>query len=210
MCILFRHAHSILAASINKIFMRPAFDKSKSALIWWAAQFGINYTDYVSFFSASAAEAQTFAVNAGTHTQFIDDVGIAWLHDRPYQPGSWGYLEGKAVETHHRIFGTPHDPLYQTAREGMSVYRFDVPDGSYEIQIGLTEINYDKLEQRVFTVYANGSPLFTRLDLMQQYGRYFAVERTAQVQVKDGSGLTIHFEALQGSPIVSFFRIHKL
>lgn len=92
----------------------------------------------------------------------------------------------------------------------MSVYRFDVPDGSYEIQIGLTEINYDKLEQRVFTVYANGSPLFTRLDLMQQYGRYFAVERTAQVQVKDGSGLTIHFEALQGSPIVSFFRIHKL
>jgi beta-galactosidase len=83
-----------------------------------------------------------FAVNAGGEYDYIDRSHVYWEADRPYQPGSWGYVGGEAKLTHRAILGTDDDALYQASREGMKRYQFDVPDGTYEVTLGFTEGDY--------------------------------------------------------------------
>ena len=76
------------------------------------------------------------AVNVGSNCYFQSDAsGLTWLPDQPYREGCWGYIGGKAIQTQKEILLTPDVPLYQTMREGMQAYRFDVPIGSYEVEL---------------------------------------------------------------------------
>ncbi len=74
------------------------------------------------------------AVNAGAEYDYIDRSHTVWQAERPYQRGAWGYIAGEARLTHHAIFGTDDDALYQASREDAR-YQFDVPDGPYEVTV---------------------------------------------------------------------------
>src|SRR4029079_10425648 len=50
---------------------------------------------------------------------YFDSTHIAWEPGRPWQAGSYGTIGGTAVTSHHRIFGTPDDALFQTSLEGV-------------------------------------------------------------------------------------------
>lgn len=169
----------------------------------------VHYTDRGPFFRDPAFEVRVFAVNAGSHYQFVDESGTVWEADRAYEPGGWGHVGGEPARTHHRIHGSSEDPLVQTTREGVRAYRFDVPDGVYDVRLVLAEIQHEQAGQRVFTVEVNGQPVFTHLDLAGEYGRYVAVEREVRVAVRGGEGIVLQLNATVGHPTVSGIRLYR-
>lgn len=125
-----------------------------------------------------------WAVNIGSNCHFQSDAtGVTWLPDRPYTKGGWGYIGGKAIQTQTEIYQTPDGPLYQTMREGMEAYRFDVPPGVYELELLFADIRHpqaasayllDRREQTTataggFVVYANGKVIESALTSLQPF-----------------------------------------
>ena len=169
----------------------------------------VRYTDRASFFRSADSDVRSFAVNAGSHYAFVDPSGRTWEADRPYETGGWGYVGGKPHLFHHRIFGTSDHPLYQAIREGADSYRFDVPDGAYDVAVRLVEMRHDSAGRRVFGVTVNDQPIFDAVDLAGQYGRYVAVERTIRTRATGGRGITVRFTPTTGTPTVSGILVHR-
>ena len=89
----------------------------------------------------AAHPVRALAVNVGSNAQYADDEGIVWLEDRPYAPGSFGYVGGTRglLAREIVITDTRQTPLYSTYRAGLSAYRFDVPDGEYAVTLLFAE-----------------------------------------------------------------------
>lgn len=86
--------------------------------------------------TADAEGALEIAVDVGSDCCFTSDrSGTAWLPDRPYAEGGWGYLGGEADATQAEIACTEDGPLFQTLRRGLDGYRFDLPNGTYEVEL---------------------------------------------------------------------------
>ena len=82
------------------------------------------------------------AVNLGSSCYYQSDKSaLTWLPDQPYSEGGWGYIGGKPVQTQTEIHLTADGPLYQTMRDGMEAYRFDVPNGRYEVELLSADIS---------------------------------------------------------------------
>jgi beta-galactosidase len=174
----------------------------------------VYYEDRTMLFAGAGAEpaARVLAVNAGAHYQFVDRQGVVWEADRPYEPGSWGYIEeGRTRRTHHAIQSTADEPLFQATREGAPLeYRFDVPDGTYEVQLLFAEIEHDEAGARTFSVHVNGNPVISDLDLIAQDGRYVAAQRTIEVTAVDGAGIDILLRPTTGTAAISGISIGRL
>lgn len=82
------------------------------------------------------------AVNVGSHCFYTSDESqLTWLPDQPYTEGSWGYIGGESKSSQGQIRNTNDGPLFQTLRSGIEGYRFDVPNGDYEIEFLFTDIS---------------------------------------------------------------------
>jgi beta-galactosidase len=164
----------------------------------------IHYEDRASFFRDAGSDARVFAVNAGSHYQYVDAEGVSWEADHPYQPGGWGHLGGKPDLRHHRVFGSRGEhALYQATLEGGEGYRFDVPDGSYEVRLLVVDMVEAQPGARVFDVSVNGRSVFDELDLVAQYGRHVAVDRTMLVEAEGSGGIEVKLTASTGSTTIS-------
>lgn len=159
------------------------------------------FEDRVTIVYADRTGGGLFAVNAGGHYGYLDEAHVYWEPDRAYTPGSWGYVGGKPSRTHHRIFGTNEDALYQAVRKGMDRYRFDVPDGVYEVTLGFVET---AAENRVFSVAVNGTPMTTSPEL------YTATQRSVITEARSGTGIRIEFTASSGESIVSSIMVRRV
>lgn len=99
------------------------------------------------------SEHQELAVNVGSECYYTSDHSqLTWVADKPYTEGSWGYIGGNEKQTQTEIHGTREGPLFQTWREGGDGYRFDVANGTYEIEVMLTKdmAAYDGGEAAVY------------------------------------------------------------
>lgn len=167
----------------------------------------VYYEDRTMFFAGAGGEAgaRMLAVNAGAHYQFVDRQGVVWEADRPYEPGSWGYVaEGRTRRTHHAIRGTEDEPLFQATREGVPLeYRFDLPDGTYEVRLLFAEIEHDAAGARMFSVHVNGQPVISDLDLTSQDGRYVATQRAIEVTAVNGAGIDVLLRPKTGMAAIS-------
>jgi beta-galactosidase len=109
------------------------------------------------------------------------------------------------------ILGTDEDPLFQAFRRGMDGYRFDVPDGDYELELRFTEYWPNTPGQRIFRISCNGEVLIDRLDLAESPGARRALSRTfANLRAADGKGLRVRFEAIVAKPVVSALRVRRV
>ncbi len=154
--------------------------------------------------------AAEIAVNVGATWQFIDRAGVTWEPDRAYTPGSWGWVGGGApASTNHRIYDTADDPLLQTAREGAAAWRFDVPDGRYEVELRFVETLHDNPGERVFDVDVNGLTLAERLDLAAVPGRWHARTVVVEVDAADGHGIVAKLSARAGTTTISAIRVTR-
>ena len=117
------------------------------------AVFDVRVKEGENVFRALAGQAEDVAiifchspidisVNVGSNCYYQSaKSGVTWQPDRPYASGSYGYIGGKAVQTQTEILLTEDNPLYQTMREGLDGYRFDVPAGTYELELLMTDIH---------------------------------------------------------------------
>ncbi|HEU4522095.1 MAG TPA: glycoside hydrolase family 2 TIM barrel-domain containing protein [Thermoanaerobaculia bacterium] len=170
-----------------------------------------SYEDRVTIVYADRTAGGFFAVNAGAHYGHLDEAHVYWEPDRAYVPGSWGYTGGKPSRTHHRIFGSNEDPLYQAAREGMEGYHFDVPDGVYEVTLGFAETSRDAAPgKRVFSVSVNGIPVIRDLDLAAAHGAYAATRRTTVAEARSEGGLRIEFRASAGEASIASIMVRRV
>jgi beta-galactosidase len=150
------------------------------------------------------------AVNVGSPAQFIDAAGHVWEKDQPYSPGGWGYEGGTPDSTSQNTLESQDDPLYQTMRQGLAVYRFDVPDGSYEIELRFAEHSRQKPGERVFSVSLNEEVAIAQLDLVKESGAGCALVRTFRVNAARGRGVAVQFKSIVGEPVLSAVRIRRL
>lgn len=171
------------------------------------------------------------AINVGSNCYFTDDQsGFTWVADKEYTPGSWGYVGGaiqrsfpERIGIQVEIKNTRNIPLYQTARKGIKAYKFDVPDGDYEITIGFAEPGANNTfiindlgfnpnntkDNSVFSVSINGAEKITALDLLNTYGAVTAVDKTFMISAEKGIGITVDFTAVKGETLLSVIKIRR-
>ncbi|MBP7793171.1 MAG: cellulase family glycosylhydrolase [Candidatus Goldbacteria bacterium] len=117
--------------------------------------------------------------------------GITWLADRAYTAGGWGYVGGSTADRGSlSIANTTDDTLYNTERYGNPTYRFDVPNGTYEVTLKFAETYWTATGARVFDVLMEDVIVLDNLDVYAQVGSNAAYDRTFIVEVTDGQ-LTI-------------------
>jgi beta-galactosidase len=149
------------------------------------------------------------AVNVGGKAEVVDADGVIWVGDRPYTPGRYGYIGGEATQLSKElpVRGTPQTPLYFTHRAGIEGYRFDVPDGDYELELRFVEPTATGPKQRVFDVRVNGRTVVANLDLLVTAGTGWAVPITTTVHVQRGEGVQVTFPATVGKAVLSGIRV---
>lgn len=165
----------------------------------------------IDYHVVSAASPE-ISVNVGSNADLIDEQNRVWLADQPYSLGSWGFVGERSkfiysAPPDRNILGTTSDPLYQTMQEGLSAYRFDIPDGNYDVELLFAETKFDQPGKRVFSVKINGKTVIENLDLAATAGPRHAFEKKFAVAIKDG--LTIEFVPTVGEPILSGIRVTR-
>jgi hypothetical protein len=122
---------------------------------------------------------------------YTDASGQVWQADYGFNVGTPKIIREKTSNT--------SDPaLYQTARwNGNSavplVYAFQVPNGSYHVNLYLAEAVLLRIGARVFDVKMQGSMVFPHLDIFREAGANASLVKGAQVTVSNGT-LSIEFD----------------
>ncbi|MEJ5199044.1 MAG: malectin domain-containing carbohydrate-binding protein [Anaerolineae bacterium] len=149
-------------------------------------------------------------VNAGSVT-FTDSLGQVWAADQSYSAGGWGYVGGSAKSSKTAVVGTVDDLLYQKYREGMSSYRFSVPNGPYQVTLRFAEFAASKAGARVMKITMNDLLVEGGLDVFAVAGKATALDKTYVVAVTDGQ-ITIAFAQVSGTlkPMVSAIEVKGL
>ncbi len=165
------------------------------------------------------------AINVGSNCFFTsDESGLTWVPDRKYTEGGWGYVGGKEKTTQTEIHLTADGPLYQTMRENIEEYRFDVPAGRYEVELlfadpdgttaspvyllGKTEEN-TRNKCNVFSVSIDGQMVEEGLSPARDAGSFHAAKRRYVVSHEDGS-LMVAFGPKVGRTYLSGIKIRKI
>jgi hypothetical protein len=150
-----------------------------------------------------------YCINAGGPA-YVDGGGATWQADQMYVLGGWGTTDGSVYSTTRAIGGTSDDPLYQTERwwHGTGVYKFTVPNGTYNVTLRLAEIyEYAFETSRVTDIYVEGVLRQANVDIAQVVGLYNAYDITITgVTVSDGV-LQIDLVPKKGAPKVSAIRV---
>jgi beta-galactosidase len=156
------------------------------------------------------------AVNCGSYCFLNNDKqnNFLWLPDKEYTKGSWGYIGGSYYKRNNDILGTPYtifntdlNPLFQTKLVGLNAYRFDVPDGEYELT--LCWAIYPG-ENSVFDVNINHQQMIQNLDFKKQYGVCKAVSIRYRVLVSDSKGLQVDFVPKEGKAFLNGVSLRKV
>lgn len=164
------------------------------------------------------------AINVGSNCFFTsDESGLTWVPDQAYTEGGWGYVGGKEKTTQTEIHLTADGPLYQTMREGVEEYRFDVPAGSYEVELlfadpdGITASPVyllDRAEENTtkktnaFAVSIDGRTVEESLSPARDAGSFHAVKRRYVVS-HEGGCLRVTFTPKAGKTYLSGIKLRR-
>lgn len=163
--------------------------------------------------------------------------GELFLPEQEYSSDrSWGYVGGEAVVqnglpavgTALNIYETDDDPIFQSHREGIEQFIFDVEDGVYEITVLLADpkpvkarkaLVYELSQEekskaidqdRIFSITVNGDQFLEDIDINRDYGNRTAVTEKFKIAVTDGKGIKINFKSTVGKTVASGIKIKQL
>jgi hypothetical protein len=165
-------------------------------------------SDFSAEVSTSTGSSPSYnqRVNAGGKA-FIDGASNQWGADQPYRAGGWGYVGGGTWSTPDVIANTTADPLYQTERYGTFSYKFDIPNGHYDVVLHFAEIYWNGSGQRLFDVRIEGALALDNYDIYKAAGHDVAMSLTFPgVLVADGQ-LSIEFAAVKDLAKISAIHI---
>jgi beta-galactosidase len=178
----------------------------------------------------------SLAVNVGSHQYFWDKINhVTWIPEQPYKPGQWGYIGGTVYSpdsTKHqgipsKIEGTINHPLFQSLREGIQGFKFDVADGKYQISLLFAEpgagnrktLVYDLSKAagsaadhagREFDIFINHQKVISNLNLARDYGALHAVTITTEAIATNNEGLDIKFSPISGQAVLSGIKLVRV
>ena len=154
-----------------------------------------------------------YLVNCGSDAGYTDTAGQTWRADQSYEDGGWGYVGDTAPFAVSRSIDNTTDPtLYQTQRwsEGAFGYQFDVPNGTYEVELHFAELYRRSANLRKFDVILEGQTVLADLDVFASAGGAFrALIRTFMVTVSDGE---LNVDLARGSadnPMLNALKVVK-
>ena len=135
-------------------------------------------------------------VNAGGG-RYVDGKGRVWAADQAYTPGGWGYTGGyTSTTTGSQKVDEVDDPqLYATERYWLDRggYRFDVPNGTYDVELLFAETLRDGKSLRIFDVSIEDKPVLQNFDIWATAGGFYkGITLRFQTTVSDGQ-LNIDF-----------------
>ncbi|HEY5326274.1 MAG TPA: glycoside hydrolase family 2 TIM barrel-domain containing protein, partial [Mucilaginibacter sp.] len=184
---------------------------------------GINYEDFTDInfqmqpvlLKDRSCPFNELNVSLGDTRSYTDDkLQQFWLPEKPYTPGSWGYIGGHVFTmkdtnlqkfgTNKNILGTHHDPIYATQRVAIDDFKLDVPDGKYQVALLFAELLSNKEREaadRSFDVFINGQKVLEGLgdDNYLEPERAFSVRYT--ISVINGNGIDVSFKPIKGESI---------
>ena len=138
-------------------------------------------------------------VNVGGSKHVFPD-GTGYSADRRFTDGAWGWLGTSTTRSTTRgIAGTTLDAVYRSQREGAFSYRFTVPNGRYLVRLEFAELTAMPEFGRIMDVRAEGALAVNNLDVAGAVGRYRALRRDIEVEVRDGV-LGLRFVTAHGKP----------
>lgn len=171
------------------------------------------------------SEGDELAINMGSNCFFTSALSnLTWLPDRPYVPGSWGYVSGEARSTTSEIVNTVDVPLYQTRREGEFTYKIDAPDGNYEVELLMADVTRpaaqlanllgkNKSEETAgetrFNIVICGRQVETNFSPADG-GRYRTAFKRRYIVCNEEGCITIALEAVKEKPFISGIKVRKL
>ncbi|WP_396600616.1 glycoside hydrolase family 2 TIM barrel-domain containing protein [Algibacter sp. R77976] len=160
------------------------------------------------------------AVNVGSYCYFIetDNVDYLWVPDKAYEKGSFGYVGGdylrfkskrrNNIGTNVSVKGTDNDPIYQTQLIGLEAYKFDVPNGTYELSLLMAELKTK--DDNVMDIMVNGKTLWKEINIKQEYGDNRGVTKRFLITVENDKGVTIDFNAKKGKTRLSGIKLRSV
>jgi beta-galactosidase len=187
----------------------------------------VRFSAIPSVLDANNMEGLELAINVGSNSFFTSaESQLTWLPDQAYQPGGWGYLTREATQadgTTSQIHLTTDNPLYQSLLKDLSGYRFDVPEGLYEVELLFADIygessnlayllsdkEGEKTTTAVFKISMNGEEVEEGFSPSQLAGPFTAIKKRYIVEVEN-EGLKIEFEPVNNSPFLNGIKIRKL
>ncbi len=159
---------------------------------------------------------------------FTDKWGHQWLPDLPYDAAngfgsfSWtGQFNGlhpafaSQRYQYRTLSGTLQHDLFRYYRFGQTdlSYRFDLPDGDYEVCLFFDEPWYgvggslDAKGWRVFDVAINGETRIKDLDIFKEAGTHRALVKKIPVSVKNGKIIVSFPKVLSGQAVIAAIAI---
>jgi beta-galactosidase len=177
----------------------------------YADQLTIHLDHYPQDLRNAAAPFRELAVNVGSNAQYSDGDGLVWVADQAYRPGSFGFVGGerKLFPRPVVVAGSHRTGLLVTYREGLEGYRFDVPDGEYEVELNFAEPTDQQAGQRVFGVAVNGQTILPRLDLAAREGLGRALPVLVRINAAGGEGIRVSFQPVAGQPILNGILVRR-
>lgn len=148
-------------------------------------------------------------INAGGGS-YTDTQNQVWSPDRMYTTGGFGFEGGEISSTNDPISGTPDGSLYQSERYDMDAYRFDVPNGRYQVVLHFAEIYFESASERKMSVTIEAETKLRDLDIYAQVGHDAALKYTfPNIVVSDGR-LDIEFSDSSRMPKISAIEVIKI
>ena len=138
-------------------------------------------------------------INCGG-SEYVDNNDNRWFNDILF-------IGGNLNSCQDSIANTVDDQLYQTARSGMTRYEFPVQNnGLYKITLHFAEFHHNAVGQRIFDVQIEDSLVLENLDIYNEVGSYFAVMKSANIEVNDNQ-LDISFMSKTSEPCICAIEI---
>ncbi|TBW30354.1 glycoside hydrolase family 2 TIM barrel-domain containing protein [Gramella sp. KN1008] len=172
-------------------------------------------------------------INVGSHSDFVDEeTGEIWISDQSFSENSFGYNGGEVFQqskskfqgTASNIKVTTKEPLFQTMREGLESYKFNVPKGIYRITLLMAEPNRRASKENIynlgsddektsdeirnFDILINGKVVEQNLNLARDYGVLQAVE--LNYEIASEKNIKVQFRPDNGKPVLSGIKVEKL
>ncbi|MDP4239124.1 MAG: glycoside hydrolase family 2 TIM barrel-domain containing protein [Bacteroidota bacterium] len=149
------------------------------------------------------------AVNLGSTCWFTDpESNYMWIPDKPYEKGGYGWLTadtctaGRSTLSNH-VPGSGKDPIFQTMRTNISGFKFDVPDGNYELEI----LFVYPFENTAFDIFANNRLVFN-FDESKQI--QMAVTKKIAIKAEGGKGVEISLKPIKGKAFLNGVNLTKI
>ncbi|WP_082801211.1 glycosyl hydrolase family 18 protein [Herbidospora cretacea] len=154
------------------------------------------------FAQSAAYGAVTVPLRANANGPALTDGGgNAWLADKAYSSGSWGYETSYGSgSTGSAIGGTTDDALYQNYQlfSGWGGYKFDVANGTYQVTVKMVEDWANAAGQRKFDIRVENTVVQSAFDVFAACGALTACDRTYTATVSDGQ-LNVQFNMNGGA-----------